>query len=158
MKDKKIKIIPPEGYEIDKENSTFECIKFKPIVKTRWIDNPESRIKGYFINNISGIYSTISGINDESNYNVFATQMQAESALAMARLSQIIANDERFGGPIADEEWNNISVKYCIERVGSHVSITSYTTHYIFLAFHTREQRDLFLEENLQLIKKYFML
>lgn len=24
-----MKIIPPEGYEIDKENSTFECIKFK---------------------------------------------------------------------------------------------------------------------------------
>ena len=23
-------ITPPEGYEIDKENSTFECIKFKP--------------------------------------------------------------------------------------------------------------------------------
>ena len=23
----------PKGYEIDKENSTFECIKFKPIQK-----------------------------------------------------------------------------------------------------------------------------
>ena len=31
--EKKIKITPPEGYEIDKENSTFECIRFKPIVK-----------------------------------------------------------------------------------------------------------------------------
>ena len=29
--DKEMKIIPPEGYEVDKENSTFECIKFKPI-------------------------------------------------------------------------------------------------------------------------------
>lgn len=28
-----MKITPPEGYEIDKENSTFECIKFKPIKK-----------------------------------------------------------------------------------------------------------------------------
>lgn len=27
---KEIKITPPEGYEIDQENSTFECIKFKP--------------------------------------------------------------------------------------------------------------------------------
>ncbi len=25
-----LKIIPPEGMEIDKANSTFECIKFKP--------------------------------------------------------------------------------------------------------------------------------
>ncbi len=29
--EKEIKIKVPEGYEIDKENSTFECIKFKPI-------------------------------------------------------------------------------------------------------------------------------
>lgn len=28
---KEVKIQAPEGYEIDKENSTFECIKFKPI-------------------------------------------------------------------------------------------------------------------------------
>ena len=29
MAKKEIKITVPEGYEIDKENSTFECIKFK---------------------------------------------------------------------------------------------------------------------------------
>lgn len=29
MEQKEIKITVPEGYEIDKENSTFECIKFK---------------------------------------------------------------------------------------------------------------------------------
>ena len=33
MKTKEIKINIPEGYEIDKENSTFECIKLKPIKK-----------------------------------------------------------------------------------------------------------------------------
>jgi hypothetical protein len=27
--EKEIKIVPPEGYEIDRENSTLECIKFK---------------------------------------------------------------------------------------------------------------------------------
>ena len=30
---KEIKITPPEGFEIDIESSTFECIKFKPIKK-----------------------------------------------------------------------------------------------------------------------------
>lgn len=29
MENKEIKITPPQGYEVDKENSTFECIKFK---------------------------------------------------------------------------------------------------------------------------------
>lgn len=33
MKEKEITITPPEGYEIDKENSTFEKIIFKPIQK-----------------------------------------------------------------------------------------------------------------------------
>ena len=33
METKEVKINIPEGYEIDKENSTFECIKFKPIKK-----------------------------------------------------------------------------------------------------------------------------
>ena len=33
MKIKELKIQVPEGYEIDKENSTFECIKFKSIKK-----------------------------------------------------------------------------------------------------------------------------
>jgi len=27
---KEIKIKPPDGYEIDRENSTFDCIRFKP--------------------------------------------------------------------------------------------------------------------------------
>ena len=31
MDTKEVKIQVPDGYEIDKENSTFECIKFKPI-------------------------------------------------------------------------------------------------------------------------------
>ena len=33
MKTKEIKINVPKGYEIDEENSTFECIKLKPIKK-----------------------------------------------------------------------------------------------------------------------------
>lgn len=33
MDTKEVKIQVPEGYEIDKENSTFECVKFKPIKK-----------------------------------------------------------------------------------------------------------------------------
>lgn len=30
METKEFKVSVPDGYEIDKENSTFECIKFKP--------------------------------------------------------------------------------------------------------------------------------
>lgn len=39
METKEFKIRVPEGYEIDKENSTFERIKFKPIKKAMTYDD-----------------------------------------------------------------------------------------------------------------------
>ena len=38
METKEIKINIPKGYEIDKENSTFECIKFKSIKNITYED------------------------------------------------------------------------------------------------------------------------
>ena len=49
MKIKELKIQVPEGYEIDKENSTFECIKFKPIKKDITYQNVGEKI---FSNNV----------------------------------------------------------------------------------------------------------
>ena len=57
-----------------------------------------TRMSGYFIGSDSIIYSYDNGILCKNSYNVFATKKQAKAALAMARISQIIANDERFGG------------------------------------------------------------
>lgn len=45
METKEIKIIPPEGFEIDREHSTFECIKFKPVAK-RWPNSRRARMRG----------------------------------------------------------------------------------------------------------------
>lgn len=156
--EKEIKITPPEGYEIDKENSTFECIKFKPIVK-KWRDsNP----------NITGFYLGSSGVAayffqdskwDDGNRNVFATEKQAKSALAMAQITQIMANDERFGGVVTDEEWDDRTYKkYVIVRMDNEIFASGRTHAYNFLAFHTAEQRDLFREENEDLVKDYLML
>ena len=158
--EKEIKIIPPEGYEIDKENSTFECIKFKPLQQKRWRDLGRL-MEGYYISDDSRIIVTpFNCCNFKfENYNIFATEKQAKSALAMAQLSQIIANDDRFGGPITDEEWEDDKILKCvIRRQNNRIGcFTCYPT-YAFLAFHTSEQRDLFLKENEDLIKDYFML
>ena len=156
--EKEIKITPPEGYEIDKENSTFECIKFKQVQKKRWWDNKEAKIEGYYIN-LDSIIKAYTGFNAPNDYNVYATEKQAKSALAMAKISQIMANDERFGGVVTDEEWYNADLsKYVIERVNNKLSVSSYWNCYCFLAFHTTEQRDLFLEENKDLVLDYFMI
>lgn len=153
METKELKIVPPEGYEVDKENSTFECIKFKPLEK-RWRDsNPI--VSGYYILH----YPDTTGVYWSRNLDVFVSEKQAKSAFAIAQIGQIMANDKRFGGPITDEEWNNRTIKYCIMRHFDHrIAVGNSQIEYYFLAFHTSEQRDLFLAENKDLIKDYLML
>lgn len=55
METKEINIVAPVGYTIDKENSTFECIKFKKIEQKRWRDNEDAKIHGYYISANNGI-------------------------------------------------------------------------------------------------------
>jgi len=156
--EKEINIVAPEGYEIDKENSTFECIKFKPVQKKRWRDDTDAQIKGYIIN-LASMINVWTGFNTPDNYHVFATEKQAKSALAMARISQIMANDERFGGVVTDEEWNNKDIgKYVIIRERDCICPDLNYTFYRFLAFHTEEQRELFLQENEDLVRDYLCL
>ena len=155
---KEISVYIPEGYEIDKENSTFECIKFKPIVK-KWRNN-HSKVTGYFLsgNRIRRIPDYFHEKWENGNHDVFATEKQAKSALAMAQISQIMANDERFGGTITDKEWEQNCYYRVIFRHRNSIAKGASTGTYRFLAFHTVEQRDLFLEENEDLVKDYLMI
>lgn len=154
-----LKIVAPEGYEIDKENSTFERIKFKK-KDVKW-RNSGQPIKGYWIDNNAEIHKVIDNLpnNYECHNNVFSTKQLAKSALAMAQISQIIANDERFGGPIKDYEWNDQYLpKHIITNYANRlVSNVTYSSKQL-LAFHTFHQRELFHEENEDLIKEYFMI
>lgn len=64
METKEVKIDIPKGYEIDKENSTFECIKFKPIKKDNitYQEICDNIFKGnyvYFIDSYGNIEDTL---------------------------------------------------------------------------------------------------
>lgn len=123
-----------------------------------WSDKEDKEAKGYFIGFESNIIFHTSTPYYHRQHKYFASRKQAKSALAMAMISQIMANDvENFGGVITDEEWKNEYRKYHIYRYGNGVH-TAFTTHeYHFLAFHTEEQRDLFLEKYPNLVKDYLM-
>ena len=70
-----------------------------------------------------------------------------------------MANDERFGGVVTNEEWDdNYIDKYTIDRIKNKINTSVYSSSYTFLAFHTKEQRDLFLKENEDLVKDYLMI
>ena len=148
----------PEGYEIDVENSTLDCIKFKPIVNFRY--NNSKIISGWFISsNDATIKPVVNMYNVKTTHNVFATDKQAKSALAMAQISQIIANDKRFGGIVTDKEWNDSLIsKYVIKRERNNIICDCHMVCYQFIAFHTFEQRTLFLKENEDLVRDYLML
>jgi hypothetical protein len=125
-----------------------------------WSDKEDKQAKGYCIDYTSDIIAFGKARYNKNRYNLFATQKQAKSALAMARISQIMANDiEHFGGVVTDEEWKDLTVeKYAICRLNNAISLMCSYLDYRFLAFHTEEQRDLFLEKYRDLVREYLMI
>lgn len=139
-----------EGYKWDSESFTLSKIQKK------WRDNEKNTISGYYTHSDSRITYSKDHNNTKENYNIFATEKQAKSALAMARISQIMTNDKRFGGIVTDEEWTGKSW-YSIIRINNDLR-TATRFCYELLAFHTKKQADLFLEENRDLVKDYYMM
>ena len=92
--EKSFKVQIPEGYEIDKENSTFEYIKYKK-VKSEYPKSWEEAFEG---NNVFGYWVGSSGeirvanrIALRGDKNTFKYEEQAESMLAYAQLTQLMA-------------------------------------------------------------------
>lgn len=155
---KEVKIVAPDGYEIDREHSTFDKIIFKKKVK-RWRDKTGLNVNGWYITEDSNILPLYEFGYDSTSRNIFATDHQAYSALAMAWISQIMVNDERFGGVVSYSEWADVkTTKFIITRMKNQIVKDETLSAYHFLAFHTKEQRDLFLKENKDLVKDYLMI
>lgn len=108
METKEFKVQVPEGYEIDKENSTFERIRFKPIKKDityEYICNKIFDEKYYYISSCGEIQWNrtiyVKDINNATNRN------QLKKLLALNQLLNIA------------EYYNNLHPKqgnypYCI--------------------------------------------
>lgn len=162
METKEIKIKVPEGYEIDKENSTFECIKFKPIglnpIEFNPIWSEIEKFKGCYIDagsNIKEFKGTY--IKRNENANVFIDEKHAKSALAMAQISQLMPY---YGGVITTREKE--SAKFCITACPFNGINKIYIqlNYYKFPAFKSKEYAIRFLSrpENAQLVADYYML
>ena len=83
MNTEEIKITVPEGYEIDKENSTFECIKFKK-KRLTYNDVAEKLFKNkktYFIGALADI----------SYYTPTCNMHQANNAASEKQLKRLLA-------------------------------------------------------------------
>ena len=75
----------------------------------------------------------------------------------MLRISMLIKMDERYGGPVTNDEWESQDDKFVIDREYTRIITGKYIGSFAFLAFHEEYQRDLFLRENEQLVKDFLM-
>lgn len=91
METKEIKINVPEGYEIDEENSTFECIKLKPIEKELTYKDVAEELfsKNLFTSDIKGRIFEISSHGSKIDINNVTSKKQLEKLLALNQLFNI---------------------------------------------------------------------
>jgi hypothetical protein len=156
--EKTIQINVPEGYEIDKEKSTFENIVFKPIKKglpKSWEELED--INGYYVDT----NCDVSGIDDvwatAKNRNVFATKKQAKAAIALAQLSQLREVYRAGWEPdytCFDTANHFDTAKHVIKIYENNLEPDATFRYAYFLSFQTSEVRDLFLENFRDLIEQ----
>lgn len=127
MEKKEIKIDIPEGYEIDKENSTFECIKFKPKPIKKYItykdicDNIFSEKCGYYIGSSGNICDTSL---EEFTYdaNNAPREIQLKRLLALNQLMNIAYhyNDKRYIRIGYYIGYDKLDDKYFVEKLDNN--------------------------------------
>ena len=91
METKEIKINIPEGYEMDKENSTFECIKFKPIKKELTYEDVAEELFSsslFTLDTIGRIYHLCSPNSKFDKYNA-TSKKQLKRLFALNQLLNI---------------------------------------------------------------------
>lgn len=149
---KTLKITPPEGFEIDKEKSTFEEIVFKPVKKElpkSW-DELET-IEGFWVDICSEICEDKGFTCVDNHKNVFATEEQAKASIALAQLSQL-RDVYRQGW---EPDWYNADqTKHCIIRMDGKIDTSMLFRSAHFLSFQSPEIRDEFLKNFKDLIEE----
>jgi len=151
---KEIKITPPEGYIIDKDNSTFERIVFKKIkikYPSKWEDLEENNNIEYFLGDCSTVSETDDFISNEYCKNQWTKKEYAEALLALCQLVRLrdIYND----GVEIDWDKTNIPkwyINFDYEKINKGAN---YGQIRKVLTFHKEKQRDLFLENYRDLIE-----
>lgn len=162
------------GLSIDME--TFENVSKLEVLETikdsvlEWIEEEKEKeekkkapiweelheLKGCYIDADTAIRGRGKWDTTIANQNTFIDEQHAKSALAMAKISQLMPY---YGGIVTDEEWNNNTLtKYVIVRVSNSIIRNAVFTNYCFVAFHTIGQREAFMsrEGNVQLLRDYY--
>ena len=143
METKELKIQVPEGYEIDKKNSTFEKIVFKKVeneLPKSWEDLYE--VGGWFVDFHSKVVTSGSMRTADSVKNRFPTKEEAEACLALAQLCQLRDRYNDGWKPDWKKDNDKYTIIYSSDKIDTSFSVYSQR----ILSFKTVELRDKFLE------------
>lgn len=125
METKELKIQAPEGYEIDKENSTFERIKFKPIKKDityKGICNALFVNDTYFITDRGYVHKNALWDNEIiPDKNIATTEKQLKKLLALNQLLNIAKyyNKQHGIGIITTIMYDNVNQVYSVTNTST---------------------------------------
>ena len=129
METKELKIQVPDGYEIDKENSTFELIKFKPIKKYITYKDVCNKLfknfQGYLISGYGQIEDFFYE-SDKFEPNSATNIKQLDRLLALNQLHNIVEyynSLSAFEGETFQITYSNYLGKYYVQ---SSSSVCSY--------------------------------
>lgn len=135
IKNNQLIIDIPEGYEIDKENSTFECIKFKPIKKYLTYKEVAEKLNKdtcFFI--AKGKIQSYAQYASYDNPGVANDYRQIEKILAINQLMNIAKYYNKDWKP----DWNNINenkfhiLYYANEKTYLIDYNVSYSSHMVY--------------------------
>lgn len=124
METKEIKIQAPEGYEIDKENSTFERIRFKPIKKDITYEDVCNTLfknnTGYFVDQYGKVNFYNIGTN-RFNANNAPNGRQLKKLLALNQLLNIAKyyNKQHGIGIITTIMYDNVNQVYSVTNTST---------------------------------------
>lgn len=146
--EKEINIVAPEGYEIDKEKSSFEKIVFKKKwSKPRsWEDYCENytRDEKYFINTDSSIIGAGDGIMlPFLDRNTLPTKEMAEKFLAYMQLMSL---RQAWIGDWEPDWSNEYLYKYCIIGMRCNFEVCPLSKCRYALSFPTKEMAEEFMD------------
>lgn len=143
---KELKITPPEGYEIDKENSTFEKIVFKKVEEELTYEKIADKLfqyENYYYTDVDGkIMKTSTGWKCPNNA---PTAEQLQRLLALNKLMNVAyyLNDGW------EPDWDNLSTNH--EFIKINKGCFTYSSR--VLVFPTIEMKESFYENFKDLIE-----
>lgn len=153
--EKSVTITAPEGYEVDKERSSFEKIVFRALpdkgLPKTWEELGE--IYGYYVDSNSCVDNLpIAPFpTRQRTRNTWPTLEEAEASIALAQLCQL--RDRYNGGWRAN--WTDTNhEKFCIGVLSGGIAAFDWYRLQHVLCFKTEELRDEFMKNFADLIEK----